>query len=45
MGEAINAYKTFIGKPEWKRSRGRPRCRWKDNIRMDIREIGWENMD
>jgi len=30
----------LVGKPEWKRPFGRPDCRWKDNIRMDVREIG-----
>jgi hypothetical protein len=34
-----------VRKPEGKRSRGRPRCRWKDNIKMDLREIGWGGMD
>jgi hypothetical protein len=34
-----------VGKPEEKRPLGRPRCRWKDNIRMDLREIGWSGMD
>jgi hypothetical protein len=33
------------GKPEGKRPIGRPRCRWEDNIRMDLREIGWGDMD
>jgi hypothetical protein len=40
-----NAYKIFIGKPEEKITRGRPRCRWEDNIRMDLREIGSERVD
>jgi hypothetical protein len=38
-------YKTFVGKPEGMRPTGRPRCRWEDNIRMDLREIGWEYVD
>jgi len=37
-----NAYKILVGKPEGKRPLGRPRRRWEDNIRMDLREIGWE---
>jgi hypothetical protein len=37
-----NAYKISVGKPEGKRPLGRPRHRWKDNIRMHLREIGWE---
>jgi hypothetical protein len=44
MGEIRNAYKILIGKPEGKRSIGRPRRRWVD-IRMDLREIGWESVD
>jgi hypothetical protein len=44
MGEIRNAYKIFIGKAEEKRSFGRTRRRWKDNIRMDVREIGWERV-
>jgi hypothetical protein len=31
-------------KPEGKRPLGRPRCRWVDNIKMDLREIGWDGM-
>jgi hypothetical protein len=34
-----------VGKPEGKRPLGRPTPRWEDNIRMDLREIGWGNMD
>jgi hypothetical protein len=34
-----------MGKPEGKRSLGRPKCRWEDNIKMDLREIGWGCMD
>jgi hypothetical protein len=39
MGEKRNAYRILVGKPEEKRPLGRPRCRWEDNIRMDLREI------
>jgi hypothetical protein len=34
-------YKVFVGKPEGKRQLGRPRHTWEDEIRMDLREIGW----
>jgi hypothetical protein len=40
-----NAYRIWVGKPEGKRSLGRPRRRWVDNIKMDLREIGWESID
>jgi hypothetical protein len=40
-----NAYRIFVGKPEGKRPLGRPRRRWVDNIKMDLREIGWDGMD
>jgi hypothetical protein len=41
MGEKKNAYRILVGKPEGKRPLGRHRRRWEDNIRMDLREIGW----
>jgi hypothetical protein len=34
-----------VGKPEGKRPLGRPRCRWVDNIKMNLREIGWDGVD
>jgi hypothetical protein len=34
-----------VGKPEGKRPLGTPRCRWEDNTKMDLREIGWGGMD
>jgi hypothetical protein len=40
-----NACKISVGKPKWKRLLGRPRCRWEDNIGMDLMEIGWKDMD
>jgi hypothetical protein len=43
--EIRNAYKILVGKPEWKRPFRRPRHRWEDNIRMDLRETGWEGVD
>jgi hypothetical protein len=39
MGENRNAYRLLVGKPEEKRPIGRPRCRWVDNIRMDLEEV------
>jgi hypothetical protein len=40
-----NAYNISVRKSVWKRPLGRPRSRWEDNIRKDLREIGWEGMD
>jgi hypothetical protein len=40
MGEERKVYKVLVGKPEGKRPLGRPRRRWEDGIRMDVREIG-----
>jgi hypothetical protein len=42
MGEKRNAYRILVGNPEGKRPLGRPRLRWVDNIKMDLREIGWD---
>jgi hypothetical protein len=41
MREERKVYKILVGKPEEKRPLGRPRRRWGDGIRMDLREIGW----
>jgi hypothetical protein len=41
IGEGRNVYTVLVGKPEGKRPLGRPRCRWEDGIKMDLREIGW----
>jgi hypothetical protein len=35
----------MMGKPEEKRPLGRPRCRWVDNIKMDLREVEWDEVD
>jgi hypothetical protein len=43
--ENRNAYRILVGKPEGKRPLGRPRSRWVDNIKMDLREIGWDAVD
>jgi hypothetical protein len=40
MGEKRNAYKILVGKPKGKKPLGRSRCRWVDNIKMDLREDG-----
>jgi hypothetical protein len=45
MKDKGNACRILVGKPEGKRPLGRPRNRWLDNIKMDLREIGWGGMD
>jgi hypothetical protein len=44
-GEKRNACRILVGKPEGKRPLGRPRRRWMDNIKINLREIGWDDMD
>jgi hypothetical protein len=43
--EKRHAYKVLVGKPEGRRPLGRLRCRWEDNINMNLREIGWGDID
>jgi hypothetical protein len=43
--EKSNAYRILVRKPQGKRPLGRPRCRWADSIKMDLREIGWGGVD
>jgi hypothetical protein len=45
MGEKRKAYKLLVGKPERRTPLGRPRHTWEDNIKMDLREIGWDGVD
>jgi hypothetical protein len=40
MGEGRGVYRVLVGRPEGKRPLGRPRRRWEDNIKLDLREIG-----
>jgi len=45
MGKKRDVYRILVGKPEGKRSLGRPRRRWADNIKMDLQEVGCGDMD
>jgi hypothetical protein len=45
MGEVRNAYIILVGKPEGRRPLGRPRRKWEDNIKMDLGEIGFGDVD
>jgi hypothetical protein len=45
MGEKRNACRLLVGKAEGKRPLGRPRCRWVDNMRMNLLEFGWGDVD
>jgi hypothetical protein len=45
MGQKRGAYRVLVGKPEERRPLGTPRRRWEDNIKMDLREVGWGGMD
>ena len=43
--QSRNAYRVLVGKPESKRPLGRQRCRWEDNIKMDLKEVGCDPRD
>jgi hypothetical protein len=45
MGEGRGAYRILVGRPEGRRSLGRPRHRWEDNIKMDLQEVEWGEMN
>jgi hypothetical protein len=45
VGEKRNAYRLLVGKPEGKRLLGIRRCRWVDNIRVDLGEVGWGDVN
>jgi hypothetical protein len=45
MGEGRNVYGVLVGKPEGKSPLERPRRRWEDGIKMDLREIGWGDVE
>jgi hypothetical protein len=45
MGEGRGVYRVLVGRSEGKRPRGRPRRRWEDDIKLDLREIGIEGVN
>jgi hypothetical protein len=45
MGDITGVYRVLLGKPEVKRSLGRPWRRWEDNMKMDLQEVGCGGMD
>jgi hypothetical protein len=45
MGENRSAYRILVEKPEGMELLGRPRHRWVDNIKIDLRDVGWGVMD
>jgi hypothetical protein len=45
MGEKMNAYRILVRKPQDKKQFGRPRRRWVENNKMELREIGWDGME
>jgi hypothetical protein len=45
MDEKMNAYRILVGKPEGKRALGRPIPKCVDNVKMDLRELGWGGID
>jgi hypothetical protein len=45
MGEDSGVHRVLVGKPEGKRPLGRPRCRWEDNIKMDLQDVGGGRVD
>jgi len=45
MGEGIGVFRDLVGRPEGKRLLRRPRCRWEDNIKIDLRDIGIDGVN
>ena len=45
IGERRGVYRVLVGRPEGKRPLGRPRRRWKDNVKMDLQEVGCGGME
>jgi hypothetical protein len=45
MGEKRKSYRLLVGKPDGKKTLGRPRRKWVDNIKMNLGEVGWGDVD
>jgi hypothetical protein len=45
MEEGRGVHRVLVGRPKGKRPLGRPRCKWEDNIKMDLREMGIHGMN
>jgi len=45
IGDRRGACKVLVGRPEGRRTLGRPRRRWKDDIKIDLQEVGWKGVD
>jgi hypothetical protein len=45
MREGRGVYRVLVGKTEGRRPLGRPRCRWEDNIKMDLQQVGYRGMN
>jgi hypothetical protein len=45
IGDGRHTYRVLVGRPKGKRPLGRHRCRWGDNMKMDLQEVGWGGMD
>jgi hypothetical protein len=45
IGKRRVTHRVLVRKAERRRPHGKPRCRWKDNIKTDLREVGWGNID
>jgi hypothetical protein len=45
MEDRRRAYKVLVGRPEGKRPLGRPRRRWEDNVKLDLQDVGWGDIN
>jgi hypothetical protein len=45
MGDRTGAHRVLVGRPDGMRSFGRPGRRWEDNIKMELKEVGWRGME